>query len=402
MKSWLSIIGMGENGIAGLSDAARSRVAAAELVVGGRRHLALASALIASPTLAWRSPIEATFAEIIAMRGSPVAVLASGDPFFHGVGSTLMRHVDPSEMTSLPQPSSLSLAANRLGWSMPDTVLMSLHGRPIEALRPHLGDGRRILALTSDGASAAQIAALLSGHGFGPSRFIALEALGGPDEAVREATADTQGGQATHPLTIVAIEVKALPDARRFGLAPGLPDAWFDHDGQITRGEIRAMTLSALRPQAGELLWDIGAGSGSIGIEWMLRHPSMRAACVERVAGRCRRIEANALAFGVPALNVEQGEAMMVIGRLPPPDAIFLGGGASDDQLVAALWQALRCGGRLVANAVTIEGSEALIRMARTHGGDILRLSMERMLPVGRYTAMKPLMPVVQWSAMKS
>ena len=399
MARWLSIIGIGEDGIDGLSPQARRLIAEATLVVGGGRHLKLATDLIKGEGLVWRSRIEDTLPDIMARRPSSVCVLASGDPFHYGIGGMLAGAVPMDEIISLPQPSSFSLAASKLGWSLQETALVTIHGRPIETIRSHLGNDRRILALAWDGASAAALGQYLRRNGFGRSRLHVLEALGGPKERHLQFIAEDMDGRQTNPLAVLAIEVIADVGARQIYLAAGLPDDWFEHDGQMTRREMRALVLSALQPRPGQILWDIGGGSGSISIEWMLRHPTLSSFCIEQHAERCRRIVANAAAIGVPGLKVVEGRAPDCLAGLPEPDAIFVGGGTSDVALTNCLWDRLKPGGRFVANAVTIEGAETLQAMYRLHGGDLLRASFERMQPVGGFHAWKPAMPVVQWTA---
>jgi precorrin-6Y C5,15-methyltransferase (decarboxylating) len=400
-RRWLSIVGIGEDGADGLSPIARGLVADAELVFGGKRHLQLAGAVIRGAARPWPSPFERGIAEVLAARGRAVCVLASGDPFFYGVGAVLMRHVDPQETVTVPGASAFSLAAARLGWSLPDTTLLSLHARALDLVRPHLQPGARLLALTSDGEGPAALARLLAATGFGASRLTVLEALGGPRERVRGTTAEGFDVGAVDPLNTVAIEVAASSLARVLARAAGLPDALFEHDGQITKREIRAVTLSSLGPRRGELLWDIGAGSGSIAIEWMLADPSMRALAIEARADRAARIRRNAAAFGVPGLDVIEGAAPNALGGLPAPDAIFIGGSASDPGVLDAALAALRPGGRLVVNAVTLETEAVLIARHAALGGELIRIAVARADPVGGKTAWRPAMPVTQWAWVK-
>ncbi|MGZ8323035.1 MAG: precorrin-6y C5,15-methyltransferase (decarboxylating) subunit CbiE [Rhodoplanes sp.] len=400
-RRWLSIVGIGEDSADGLSPIARGLVADAELVFGGKRHLQLAGAVIRGAARPWPSPFERGIAEVLAARGRAVCVLASGDPFFYGVGAVLMRHVDPQETVTVPGASAFSLAAARLGWSLPDTTLLSLHARALDLVRPHLQPGARLLALTSDGDGPAALARLLAATGFGASKLTVLEALGGPRERVRGTTAEGFDVGAVDPLNTVAIEVAASSLARVLARAAGLPDALFEHDGQITKREIRAVTLSSLGPRRGELLWDIGAGSGSIAIEWMLADPSMRALAIEARADRAARIRRNAAAFGVPGLDVIEGAAPNALGGLPAPDAIFIGGGASDPGVLDAALAALRPGGRLVVNAVTLETEAVLIARHAALGGELIRIAVARADPVGGKTGWRPAMPVTQWAWVK-
>jgi precorrin-6Y C5,15-methyltransferase (decarboxylating) len=324
-------------------------------------------------------------------------VLASGDPFHYGVGAVLARHIDAREMIVVPALSAFNLAAARLGWSLPQTVLLSLHGRMLDLVRPHLQPGARILALTSDGDEPAALAKLLAETGFGGSRLTVLEALGGPRERIRGTTAAGFEFGTTDALNVVAIEVTAAPAARVLTLAPGLADNLFEHDGQITKREIRAVTLSSLAARRGELLWDIGAGSGSVAIEWMLADPAMRAIAVEQRADRAARIRRNAAACGVPGLDIIEGAAPAALTGLATPDAVFIGGGASDVGTLDAAARALRPGGRLVVNAVTLETEALLIARHAALGGELIRIALSRAAPVGEKTGWRAAMPVTQW-----
>jgi len=394
---WLSIVGIGEDGIDGLSAVARGLIGAAEIVFGGRRHLALAALLIRGATRPWPSPFEGAAEEVCQHRGRHVCVLASGDPFHYGVGAVLARRIDAREMVVVPAPSAFSLAAARLGWSLPETVLLSLHGRTLDLVRPHLQPGARILTLTSDGDSPAALAQLLTQTGFGNSRLTILEALGGPSERIRNTNAGAFAFGQVEPLNTVAIEVEAAPDARIVALTPGVPDDLFEHDGQITKREIRALTLSSLAPRRGELLWDLGAGAGSVAIEWMLADPVMRAIAVEARADRAARIARNAASFGVPGLRIIEGMAPAALDRLPVPDAIFIGGGASDAGVLDAATRALRPGGRLAVNAVTLQSEALLLGRHSSLGGELIRLAVSRAQPIGQKTGWHAAMPVTQW-----
>ena len=398
---WLAIVGIGEDGVAGLGEHARALVAGAELVFGGARHLELAAALIAGEAQKWSSPLAASLEAIVAARGRRVCVLASGDPFLFGIGATLSQHVPASEMDVVPAPSAFSLAAARLGWPLQDTTTVSLHGRPIELILPHLQPGRRILALTSDADGPKVVAELLTANGFGASRMTLLEALGGPRERLRDTVLAGFDLADIDPLNLCAIEVVAAPDARVLTRAAGLPDALYEHDGQLTKREMRAITLSALAPKRGQLLWDIGAGSGSVGIEWMLADPAMRAIAIESEPERVARIRRNALAFGVPDLRVVEGTAPGALAGLPEPDAVFVGGGGSEPGVLEAAIAALKPGGVLVANAVTTELEGLLLDQHRQLGGSLSRIAIAHASPVGTMTGWRPAMPVTQWSWVK-
>lgn len=398
---WLSIVGIGEDGVEGLSRRARALVGQASLVVGGRRHLALAGSLIRGEALAWPSPIGAAYADIVARRGTPVVVLASGDPNCFGIGTALAALVPSDEVECLPAPSAFSLAAARLGWALQDVGTLSFCGRPLVAVLPRLQPGARLLALSADAATPAALAALLVRAGFGPSRLHVLEALGGPGERIRSCTAEAGLPSDVGPLNLVGLEVEAAAGARVIPLAAGLPDDAFEHDGQITKREVRAMTLSALAPRQGELLWDIGCGAGSVAIEWALRHPANRAIGVESRPDRAARAERNAAALGAVGLAVVLGRAPDAMAGLPPPDAVFIGGGAQEPGLLDAAWHALRPGGRLVANAIAIDTEALLFDAQSRRGGTLTRIAIDRMDVVGRMRAFRPSMPVTQWAAVK-
>jgi len=398
---WLSIVGVGEDGIDGLSGAARGLIASADIVFGGKRHLALVASLVRGDARSWPSPFERATVEVLKLRGHAVCVLASGDPFQYGVGSLLARHVDPHEIAAVPAPSAFSLAAARLAWALPETTLLSLHARAHDLLRPHLQPHRRVLALTSDGEAPAAVARLLADTGFGASRLTVLEALGGARERIRVTTAASFDLHDIDPLNTLAIQTEASPDARIIPRVAGLSDELFDHDGQITKREVRAVTLSALAPRRGELLWDIGAGAGSIAIEWMLADPSMRAIAIEARADRVARIQRNAATLGVPGLDVRKGEAPAALAGLPTPDAIFIGGGASEHGMIEKAMDALRSGGRLIANAVTLVTEACLIASHAELGGTLIRIAISRAAPLGRMTGWRPALPVTQWTWVK-
>jgi len=400
---WLSIVGIGEDGADGLSPVAQKLIASAELVVGGKRHLALARGLIRGRTLAWPSPIGEAMPEIEKHRGRPVVVLASGDPFHYGVGDLLLRSIPAAETLCLPQSSSFSLAASRLGWSLQDVALVSLHGRALEGIVRHLQPGARILALSWDDDTPAKLAKLLSERGMGGSSITVLEAMGGPRERMRRATAKGFDLGEIAPLNTLALEVTASPDATVLALAPGLDDALFEHDGQLTKREVRAVTLSALAPRQGELLWDVGLGAGSIAIEWLLRHSSLKAIGIEDQPERAARAARNAAALGTPDLLIVQKRAPEAFADLPRPDAVFIGGGLSDPGMFEAAWSALKSGGRLVANAVSLQSESQLIGFFQRHGGELVRLEVAKAgkAGTGGVFVWRPAAPIVQWRARK-
>ena len=401
---WLSIVGIGEDGLDGLSGAARALVATAETLVGGARHLAMVppAATDAAERMIWATPLSETVEAIAARRGRRVVVLATGDPLWYGIGVTLARRFPPDEMTVLPQPGAFSLAAAKLLWPLARCATLTVHGRPLDRILLHLAPGARLLLLSHDGGTPNRIAALLRERGWGPSVLTVLERLGGPDEAVAGGiAADAWRDRRFGDLNTVAVECRAGPAAQPLSRLAGLPDDAFEHDGQITKREVRAATLAALAPLPGERLWDVGAGCGSIAIEWLRSAPRMEAVAVESRPERCAMIARNAAALGVSDLAVASGRAPDSLDGLPAPDAVFVGGGASDPAVLERCWAALRSGGRLVANAVTIEGEAALLAWQAAHGGDLTRIAVSRASPIGPYLGWRPLMPVTQLAVVK-
>jgi precorrin-6Y C5,15-methyltransferase (decarboxylating) len=397
-EPWLTVVGIGEGGVIDLSPRAVAAIAKAELVFGGHRHVALAASVTNGRAILWPTPFDPEMTAVRAARGRRVCVLASGDPSLFGVGATLARRIPADEMIVLPSPSAFSLAAARLGWPLGEVETISLHGRARDRLRPLLHPGARILALTSDADDPAHIAALVNEAGFGGSMLTLMEALGGLRERIRHARADRFDLETIDPLNLLAIEIVGGDKARIIPLSSGRPDDLFDHDGQITKREIRAVVLSMLRPLRGELLWDVGAGSGSIGVEWMLAHPSMRAVAIEPRGDRIEKIGRNAMLMGVPGLTIVMGSAPDALRDLPQPDAVFVGGGATVPNVIAAAIGALRSGGRLVINAVTLETEAVLLDHHGRLGGSLTRVAITRADPVGTMTGWRSAMPVTIWS----
>ena len=397
---WLSIIGVGEDGADGLSSAARALLAQAKLIIGGARHLALIGDVNAEK-LAWPSPLTDALPALLARRGEPIVVLASGDPFYFGVGELLSRHVQRHEIFCLPAASAFALSAARLKWSQQDCACLSLHGRAFARIIHHLQPRARIIALSWDETTPAQLASHLTANGMGASQLHVLERMGGPNERIRSTSARDFNLSDIAALNTVAIEITADASARIIPRAAGLPDDWFENDGQLTKRDIRAITLSALAPRHGELLWDIGAGAGSVSIEWMLADTSLRAVAIEAHPDRAARIRRNAAAFGVPGLEVVEGAAPKALTGLPQPDAIFIGGGAADAGVLDTAGGSLKSGGRLVANAVTLETEALLIARHASLGGELIRIAISRASPVGEKSGWRPAMPVTQWAWVK-
>lgn len=389
---WLTIVGIGEDGLAGLSDASRKALSGAETVFGAARHLLLAD--IGARGKPWPVPFDAS--AVLACRGRPTVVLSSGDPFWHGVGSRLAARLSADEWIAHPAPSTFSLAAARLGWPLEGVSCVALHAAPVERLVPLLAPSARIICLVRDAAAAADIATWLTGRGFGASRLWSLSALGGPRERIREQRAGDEVAQSLLSPLAIAVEARGPAGLPR---SPGLANELFAHDGQITRRPLRALALSALAPRTDERLWDIGAGSGSISVEWSLA--GGRAIAVEARQDRAANICANARAFGLShRIVVVAGRAPAALAELEAPDAVFVGGGL-DAALFDRLWSRLPAHGRIVAHSVTLETEALLCALHGAHGGELMRIEMSHARPLGRRRSFSPSRAVVQWCAMK-
>lgn len=401
---WLTIIGIGDDGIAGLSPAARLLVEASEQLVLGERLEALLDQ-VEIPKLKrllnWSAGFRNTLDEILKLRGTPVTVIATGDPMHFGIGATLRRFVEPGEMRVLPAPSAFSLAAARLGWPLQSVAQISLHGRPLAHLARHLLPGQRILALTSDRTTASDAAQMMSAAGFGGSILTILAHMGGSAERILSRTADALLAEAPEIADFYVLAVDCVSDGRFRSPVPGLADDAFRHDGQLTKREVRAATLALLAPCPNALLWDVGAGCGSIAVEWLRSGLGTHAVAIEADPSRVAMIEENAARLGVPDLEIVAGEAPAALMGLPAPDVVFIGGGLTRPGLFDACWGALPMGGRLVANAVTVEAEAVLAGLRGVHGGELRRISVARAAPVGRYCGWKSLMPVTIWNAVK-
>lgn len=393
-RPWLTLIGMGEDGI--LAPGGRESLEQAEIVYGGARHLEFAGEF-AGEKRTWPSPFSSVFEDLAELKGRNVAILATGDPMWFGIGSTLLKHFPADEMTVLPSLSAFQLAAARMGWAVQDCDCLSVHGRPVDLLRSALYPGARLLVLTSNAEAVQQIADLLADEGYGRSQMTALEHLGGSRERRIGGTAEgwSQGVADFHTL---ALEIIADPGLRFRPRLAGLADDVFRHDGKMTKQEVRAITLAELKPHPGALLWDIGAGCGSVAIEWLRAAPRTRAIGLEPHAGRRRMAAENALSLGVPHLQLIDAAAPEGFEGLPQPDAIFIGGGLSGPSVLQLAMSALPSGGRLVANAVTLESEAVLLNSYQTSGGTLRKLSVHRASPVGDLTGWRPAMPVTQWS----
>jgi precorrin-6Y C5,15-methyltransferase (decarboxylating) len=406
LRKWLSIVGIGEDGLEGVSPAGRSLLAQASVVVGGERHLAMLPPEERREKLLWTSPIEGSVKEILHRRGQAICVLASGDPMCYGIGVTLSRYIAIAEMTIVPAPAAFSLACARLGWSLTEVETLSLCGRDPSVLNAVLYPGARLLLLSADKATPARVAQLLTQQGYGESQITVLERMGGPHERITEGIAAAWTYTDLADLNTIAIQVRfanaITPSPLPFSPhCPGLPDSAYHHDGQLTKREVRAVTLSALAPLPGQLLWDVGAGCGSIAIEWMRCDHRCRAIAIEQHPTRLQYLADNATALGVPDLKIVAGEAPSALKDLPEPDAIAIGGGLTTPDLLATCWRSLRLGGRLVANAVTVESEQLLFQWQRELGGELTRIAIQRAEPVGKFLGWKAMAPVTQWGVVK-
>jgi precorrin-6B C5,15-methyltransferase / cobalt-precorrin-6B C5,C15-methyltransferase len=396
----LTVVGIGADGWTGLGELAREALSSAELIVGSERQLALLPPLEAD-LRPWPSPLDPLLEELVAGTNRPTCVLASGDPMLHGIGATLARRLPAASLTVHPHPSALAFACARLGWAEAEVELVSAVGRPAEVLARELQPGRRVVAYSSGTEGVAGLAAVAREHGFGPSRFVVLERLGGPDERLIESTANEWGERPADGLHAVAIECRAAPGAALLPRVPGLPDEAYESDGQLTKRPLRALALAALAPVPGQLLWDVGAGSGSIATEWLRAEPTAAAVAIEARTERAERVAANARRLGVPRLEVRCGRAPEALEGLEAPDAVFLGGGVTEPGLLEQCWEALRPNGRLVTHAVTLEGERELLRAREAHGGELLRVELSDAEPLGSFTGWVPRRPVTHWAARK-
>ncbi len=401
MTPWLHIIGIGEDGMDGLTPASRAVIEAAQVIVGGARHHVLAANPKAE-TLSWPSPFDALIGELKARKGKRVVVLATGDPLWFSVGAKIGRHFAADEITFHPQLSAFQLASARMGWSMADLETLTVHGRPVEQMIAFIQPDVRLLILTTGEETPLQIARFLTERGFGQSRMTVLAAMGGADEARFEGLAESWD-HVVPAFNTLAVECVAAPDAALLPRVPGLPDEVFTHDGTMTKREVRAATLAKLIPMRGGLLWDVGTGCGSVAVEWLRAARYTRAIGIEPRADRRTMAAENALALGVPALELVDGvvpEALAGLAERDAPDAIFIGGGLSVETFNAC-WAALRPLGRLVANAVTLESQSVLAQLHKSHGGDLVQISVSRAEGLGPLTGWNPMRPVVQWSLIK-
>lgn len=400
----VTVVGIGADGWVGLTGSARAAISTAEVIVGGARHLNYLPESVGAERVPLPSPLVPALPGLLgAHAGRALCLLASGDPMFYGIGATLSREAPEVRLRVIPHPSSAALACAKLGWAAEDVEVLSAVGRPLAAVHALLAPGRRLLVLSGGAETPAALARLLVDAGYGASRLAVLSQLGAPDEGVVTGTAagwDVPDGR-HDALNLVAVACGTSADTPLRGRTPGLPDEAYLSDGQLTKREVRAVTLARLVPLPGQLLWDVGGGAGSIGIEWMRAERSARAVAIEERPDRADRIVANALGLGVPDLEVVTGAAPDALKGLPEPDAIFVGGGAGDPGVLEACWAALKPGGRLVVNAVTLETETLVMARQAELGGDLVKLAISRTAPVGGYTVWRPAAPVTQWTVRK-
>jgi precorrin-6Y C5,15-methyltransferase (decarboxylating) len=402
MKKWLSIIGIGEDGVAGLSPIALSCLDKAKIIFGGERHLSMLPADDNSQKIPWKSPFPISITEIISRRGEAVCILASGDPLCYGVGATILKDIPISEITIIPAPSAFSLACSRLGWSLTEVETLSLCGRPVSLLQSYIYPGAKLLILSEGKHTPAIVAEILINRGYGNSRITVLEKMGSINESI--ITDIASNWQEENIAALNTIVVECIADKGIVGLSrfPGLPDSAFHHDGQLTKREVRAVTLSSLAPLPGELLWDVGAGCGSISIEWLRSDRRCRAIAIEQNSTRLNYIADNATALGTPNLQIMAGKALEVIPNLPTPNAIFIGGGVTAPEILENCWNVLVPGGRMVVNVVTLEGEQRLYQWHEKVGGNFTRIAIQRAEPIGKFLGWKSMSPVTQWIGIKN
>ena len=404
MSARITVGGSGEDGLDGLISKARGLIDEAEVLVGGERHLSKVP-VGGEQRIDWDGDFDAAFNKIEKMKDRRVVVLASGDPLHYGVGANIVRRFGADQVNVIPAPGAFSLVAADLGWPLADVKCLTVHGRALEAVTLYLTPGRRLLVLSWDGETPEKLAGLLTARGFGPSRITVLGNLGGDDETRTEGTAEKWTGETVPDLNTIAVECVAGDGADVLSRVPGLPDDAFEHDGLITKSEVRAATLARLMPLPGQTLWDVGAGSGAVAIEWLRAEPAAKAFAVERDPKRAAVIARNAANLGVPELKIVEGEAPGILSGIETvPDAVFVGGGVSVPGLLEACWDALSPGGRLVANGVTLEAEQRLLFFQNEFGGDLTRMAVSRAAPVGpvgRLQTFQPLKQVTQLVTIK-
>ncbi len=400
MNKWLTIVGMGEDGWEGLSNRARLAIKSTDVIVGSTRLLSFLPKTKAQ-IHEWPQPFSAVIEQIKPLAGRNTVILATGDPMNFGIVRKLLEFIPFDEMTIIPQVSAFSLAAARMGWSLPDCDCFTIHGRPAANVETFIQPNARLLILTEDGTSIAEVCRRLIARGFENSKITVLENMGGAGERISNFTANTNPNLDWSPLNVLAVQCITGAQAKIFSRVAGLPDDAFIHDGQLTKREVRAATLAALAPAPDQVLWDIGAGCGSVSIEWMRVARGCEAIAIEHNEDRLKMIATNADQLGTPRLNIIAGKAPEALDGLRAPDAVFIGGGVGIAGVFETAWEKLKSGGRMVANVVTIEGEMHLYDLQEKHGGELVRMDVSVLSAVGPYRAMKPRMSVVQWKVTK-
>ncbi len=402
--AWLTVLGIGEEGLDSLTPVARTLLDQAKVLVGGERHLAMLGN-DNREQLIWGSPFSSMVEKVLTRSGEQICILASGDPMCFGVGATFAKRLAPEEMRVVPGISSYSLACARLGWAMMDVDLFTLHGRPLSLLHSHVQPGARLLMLSENAKTPGEVASLLTDRGFGDSKITVLEHMGGDKERAFDGIAYCWSHPAGADLNTIAVECIPTHRAEVSATVPGLPDDAFVHDGQLTKRVVRSSTLAALMPMPGQLLWDLGSGCGSISIEWMRAARGAKAVAVERNENRLSSIAANAQALGTPFLVIKEGKLPSTLDDLidngDRPDAIFVGGGATTEGLFDFCWEVLKPGGRFVANVVTLEGEIKLYKWHKKVGGELNRIAVSHASPLGPYHGWRAAMPVTQFAVTK-
>ncbi len=400
MSKWLTIVGMGEDGWEALSNRARLAIKSTDVIVGASRLLALLPKTKAE-IHEWPQPFSAVAEQIKPLAGRNTVIIATGDPMNFGITRKLLEFIPFEEMTVIPQVSSFSLAAARMGWSLPDCDCFTIHGRPAANVETFIQPSARLIILTEDETSVAEVCRRLMARGFEESKVTVLENMGGESERITSFAANANPNLNWSPLNVLAVNCIAGPQAKIFSRVAGLPDDAFIHDGQLTKREVRAATLAALAPGPDQLLWDIGAGCGSVSVEWMRSTRGCEAFAIEHNEDRLKMISTNADQLGTPRLKVIAGKAPEALDGLRAPDAVFIGGGVGNEGVFDTAWQTLKSGGRMVCNVVTIEGEMHLYDLQEKHGGELVRMDVSTLTNVGPYRAMKPRMSVVQWRLIK-
>ena len=400
MTKWLTVIGMGEDGWEALSNRARLAIKSTDVIVGSSRLLELLPKTKAE-IHEWPQPFSAVVEQIKPLSGRNTVILATGDPMNFGVTRKLLEFIPFEEMTIIPQVSAFSLAAARMGWSLPDCDCFTIHGRPAANVETFIQPNARLIILTEDGSSVAEVCRRLMSRGFEDSKITVLENMCSSAERITSFAADANPNLDWSPLNVVSVHCVAGAQAKIFSRVAGLPDDAFVHDGQLTKREVRAATLAALAPAPDQILWDIGAGCGSVSIEWMRSTRGCEAYAIEHNEDRLKMIATNVDQLGTPRMKIIAGKAPEALGDLPAPDAVFIGGGVGNDGVFDTAWANLKSGGRMVCNVVTIEGEMHLYDLQEKHGGELVRMDVSTLTNVGPYRAMKPRMSVVQWRVTK-